>query len=82
LQLASLLLAFALPEPLAWQAHLLVAQPERMVCWGYSVPQGRMVLRERSVQQEPPVPSALRKLAQLVLPVLAVRLARSELREY
>jgi len=46
--LASLLLAFALPEPLAWQAHLLVAQPERMVCWGYSVPQGRMVLRERS----------------------------------
>lgn len=48
MQLASLLLAFALPEPLAWQAHLLVAQPERMVCWGYSVPQGRMVLRERS----------------------------------
>ena len=47
--MASLLLAFALPEPLAWQAHLLVAQPERMVCWGYSVPQGRMVLRERSV---------------------------------
>lgn len=79
LQLASLLLAFALPEPLAWQAHLLVAQPERMVCWGYSVPQGRMVLRERSVQQEPPVP---RKLAQLVLPVLAVRLTRSELREH
>ena len=77
--MASLLLAFALPEPLAWQAHLLVAQPERMVCWGYSVPQGRMVLRERSVQQEPPVP---RKLAQLVLPVLAVRLTRSELREH
>src|SRR5699024_12415850 len=48
LQLASLLLAFALREPLAWQAHLLVALPERMVCWGYSVPQGRMVLRERS----------------------------------
>ena len=73
LQLVLLLQAFALPEPLAWQAHLLVACS---VHWGYAVPQGWTVRRERLV---PPVP---RKLAQLVLPVLAVRFARSELWEH
>ena len=75
LQSTSLLLAFALLEPLAWKAHLLVRQPEWKVRWGYSVPQGWTVRRELSGQREPPVP---RKLA---LVVLAVRLERSEPRE-
>ena len=75
MQSTSLLLAFALLEPLAWKAHLLVRQPEWKVRWGYSVPQGWTVRRELSGQREPPVP---RKLA---LVVLAVRLERSEPRE-
>ena len=72
MQSTSLLLACALLEPLAWKAHLLVAQPEWKVRWGYSVPQGWTVRRERSGQREPPVP---RKLA-LVVP--AVRLQPRE----
>ena len=72
LQSTSLLLACALLEPLAWKAHLLVAQPEWKVRWGYSVPQGRTVRREDTGQREPPVP---RKLA-LVVP--AVRLQPRE----
>ena len=76
MQSTSLLLTFVLPEPLAWKAHLLVSQPEWKVRWGYSVPQGRTVRRERSGQREPPVS---RKLA-LVVP--AVRLQPREHQEY
>ena len=76
LQSTSLLLACALLEPLAWKAHLLVAQPEWKVRWGYSAPQGRTVRPQRSGQREPPVP---RKLA-LVVP--AVRLQPREHQEY
>ena len=76
MQSTSLLLACALLEPLAWKAHLLVAQPEWKVRWGYSVPQGRTVRPQRSGQREPPVP---RKLA-LVVP--AVRLQPREDQEH
>ena len=76
MQSTSLLLACALLEPLAWKAHLLVAQPEWKVRWGYSVPQGRTVRPQRSGQREPPVP---RKLA-LVVP--AVRLQPREHQEH
>src|SRR5699024_12529535 len=76
LQSTSLLLTFALLEPLAWKAHLLVRQLEWKVRWGYSVPQGRTVSRERSGQREPPVS---RKLA-LVVP--AVRLQPREHQEH
>ena len=76
LQSTSLLLAFALLEPLAWKAHLLVRQPEWKVRWDYPVPQGRTVSRERSGQREPPVS---RKLS-LVVP--AVRLQPREHQEH
>ena len=79
MQSTSLLLAFALLEPLAWKAHLLVRQPEWKVRWGYSVPQGRTVSRERSGQREPPVPrmQALPVASeQLVLGAHSVRRAQ------